>query len=183
MMIHEITALVGRHSIRRRKGRGQGSGLGKTAGRGHKGQMSRAGKRPPITKEGGQMPLFRRLPKRGFNNVNFTLRYEIVNVAQLDCFSEGTTVNAECLSQAGLIRGGGMPVKILGDGELNRKLVVVADKFSRSAEQKITSAGGSAELTDKARKLVEAAGKGKRAKKAKPRAEVEKVQEAEEGND
>lgn len=154
MMIHEITALVGRHPVRRRKGRGQGSGLGKTAGRGHKGQLSRAGKRPPITKEGGQMPLFRRIPKRGFNNANFTRRYAIVNVSQLEHFSEGTTVNAEILSEAGLIRGTELPVKVLGDGELNRKLVVVADKFSRSAEQKITSAGGAAELTPQGAQLA-----------------------------
>ncbi|MBN1763832.1 MAG: 50S ribosomal protein L15 [Sedimentisphaerales bacterium] len=148
MMSHEITALVGKHKTRRRKGRGRGSGLGKTCGRGHKGQLSRSGKLPPITKEGGQMPLFRRLPKRGFSNVNFTCRYAIVNVSQLDGFSEGSRIDAQVLSQAGLIRSEELPVKILGNGELNRKLTVVAHKFSRSAEQKITSAGGNVELVN-----------------------------------
>jgi len=145
MMSHEITAIAGRHKARKRKGRGPGSGLGKTCGRGHKGQKSRSGKRPPITKEGGQMPFFRRIPKRGFNNANFTRRYAIVNVSQLDAFSEGTRVDVKVLSEAGLIRGTELPVKILGNGQLNRKLTVVAHKLSRSAEQKITSAGGAVE--------------------------------------
>ena len=147
-MSHEILALVGKYKARRRKGRGRGSGLGKTCGRGHKGQLSRAGKLPPITKEGGQMPLFRRLPKRGFNNANFAQRYVIVNVSQLDSFSEGSQVDAVVLNGAGLIRSSDLPVKILGDGQLNRKLTVVAHKFSRSARQKITSAGGTAELVE-----------------------------------
>jgi large subunit ribosomal protein L15 len=145
MMNHEITSLVGKHKARRRVGRGQGSGKGKTAGLGHKGQKSRGGPLPPITAEGGQMPLFRRLPKRGFNNVNFSDRYSIVNVCQLDRFEEGSRIDAQMLSTAGLIRSDKMPLKILGNGELNRKLVVIANKFSRSAEQKITSAGGSIE--------------------------------------
>ena len=84
MMSHEITALAGKKKARKRLGRGPGSGLGKTAGRGHKGMLSRAGSKPHHTKEGGQMPLFRRLPKRGFNNANFTVRYSIINVSQLD---------------------------------------------------------------------------------------------------
>lgn len=145
MMNHEITSLVGKHKARRRVGRGRGSGLGKTCGRGHKGQSSRPGSMPPITSEGGQMPLFRRLPKRGFNNANFTRRYLIVNVSQLVCFDEGSRIDAQVLSQAGLIRSTQMPLKILGNGELNRRLTVVAEKFSRSAEQKITSAGGEVE--------------------------------------
>jgi len=145
MMNHEITSLVGKHKAKRRLGRGQGSGLGKTSGKGHKGQKARGGPMPPITSEGGQMPLFRRLPKRGFNNVNFSDRYSIVNVSQLDRFEEGSRIDAQMLSTAGLIRSDKMPLKILGNGELNRKLVVIANKFSRSAEQKITSAGGSIE--------------------------------------
>ncbi|KPK77400.1 MAG: 50S ribosomal protein L15 [Phycisphaerae bacterium SM23_30] len=148
MMIHQITALAGRHKRRKRLGRGPGSGLGKTCGRGHKGQMSRAGSRPPFTKEGGQMPLFRRLPKRGFNNANFACRYSIVNVSQLAKFEEGSRVDPLLLLQAGLIRNADLRVKILGDGELNRRLTVVAHKFSRSAHQKITSAGGAAELAE-----------------------------------
>jgi len=145
MMNHQITAQVGKHKARRRRGRGAGSGLGGTSGRGNKGHLARAGKNPPDIKEGGQMPLFRRLPKRGFNNAVFTQRYSIVNVAQLDHFEEGTRVDAQVLSAAGLIRSADEPVKILGDGELNRRLTVVAHKFSRSAKQKITSAGGAAE--------------------------------------
>ncbi len=146
MMNHEITSLVGKHKSRKRVGRGRGSGLGKTCGKGHKGQKARAGGMPPITSEGGQMPLFRRLPKRGFNNANFATRYSIINVSQLEQFDEGTRVDAGLLSEAGLIRSDKGLVKILGDGELNRKLTVVAHKFSRSAEQKITSAGGTIEL-------------------------------------
>ncbi|MBN1845102.1 MAG: 50S ribosomal protein L15 [Sedimentisphaerales bacterium] len=143
MMIHEITSQVGRHKRRRRVGRGAGSGLGKTSGRGHKGQRSRSGSLPPITMEGGQMPLFRRIPKRGFNNAVFAARYAIVNVDQLEQFDEESRVDPQALCQAGLIRRADAKVKILGNGELNRRLSVVAHKFSRSAEQKITSAGGS----------------------------------------
>ena len=148
MMSHEITALAGKHKSRRRLGRGRGSRRGKTCGRGHKGQLSRSGSLPPITKEGGQMPLFRRLPKRGFNNIKFANRYTVVNVLQLDKFEEGTRVDPQLLSDVGLIRNPRERVKILGDGELNRSLTVVAHKFSRSAQQKITSAGGTAELLE-----------------------------------
>ncbi|MBN2376104.1 MAG: 50S ribosomal protein L15 [Sedimentisphaerales bacterium] len=148
MMSHEITSLVGKHKPRRRIGRGPGSGLGKTCGKGHKGQLSRAGSLPPITKEGGQMPLFRRIPKRGFNNANFAHRFAIVNVMQLDTFEEGSQVDPNLLCNAGLIRSAKVPVKILGNGELNRKLTVVAHKFSRSAQQKITSAGGSTQIIE-----------------------------------
>ncbi len=150
MMSHEITSLVGSHKRRRRRGRGQGSGLGKTAGRGHKGQKSRAGKSMPLLSEGGQMPLFRRLPKRGFNNANFKTNYAIVNVSQLEKFDEGTRVDSQALSQAGLISSTEGLVKILGNGELSRKLTVVANKFSRSAMEKINNAGGTVEeLTTK----------------------------------
>ncbi|MCP4709105.1 MAG: 50S ribosomal protein L15 [Planctomycetes bacterium] len=152
MMIHEITAIAGKHKRRKRLGRGAGSGLGKTSGKGHKGQLSRPGSKPPFTKEGGQMPLFRRIPKRGFNNANFTQRYSIVNVSQLADFEEGTRVDSVILCQAGLIRSEKLKVKILGDGELNRRLTVVAHKFSRSAHQKITSAGGTAEVAEQVNK-------------------------------
>jgi large subunit ribosomal protein L15 len=146
MMSHEINALAGKKRPRRRIGRGRGSGQGKTCGKGHKGQLSRAGSLPPITKEGGQMPLFRRLPKRGFNNANFATRYVIVNVLQLETFEEGARVDPQALRDAGLIHSARERVKILGDGELNRRLTVAAHKFSRSAQQKITSAGGTAEI-------------------------------------
>jgi large subunit ribosomal protein L15 len=145
MMSHEITSIVGSKKSRRRLGRGRGSGLGKTSGKGHKGQKSRAGKMPPITSEGGQMPLFRRLPKRGFNNANFTIRYSIVNVSQLELFKDGDRVDAQSLSDAGLISSPSDRVKILGTGDLARKLTVVAHKFSRTASEKISAAGGTAE--------------------------------------
>ncbi|MBN1437560.1 MAG: 50S ribosomal protein L15 [Sedimentisphaerales bacterium] len=145
MMNHDITAVVGKHKTKRRRGRGAGSGCGKTAGRGHKGQSSRAGASQLITFEGGQMPLFRRIPKRGFNNVNFATKYAIVNVDQLQQFDEGTRIDPQMLIDAGLIRGAGLKVKILGNGDLNRSLTVVAHKFSRSARDKITNAGGTVE--------------------------------------
>lgn len=169
MMSHEITGIVGRHKTRRRLGRGAGSGLGKTSGRGHKGEGARSGKLQPLTSEGGQMPLFRRIPKRGFNNANFARRYSIVNVASLDCFDEGARVDSAILSQAGLIRNASDPVKILGDGELTRRLTVVADRFSRSARQKITDAGGTVE--ECGGKQAEAKPKTKPASKAQPKAD------------
>ncbi len=142
MMIHEITSQIGKHKARRRVGRGRGSGLGKTSGRGSKGQKARAGCNLSVITEGGQMPLFRRIPKRGFNNFNFTTRYSVINVSQLEGFEEGARVDAVLLCEAGLISRSDQRVKILGDGDLNRRLTVVAHKFSRSATQKITSAGG-----------------------------------------
>ena len=145
MMNHEITGLVGKHKAKRRRGRGAGSGLGKTAGRGHKGQASRAGARSLATYEGGQMPLFRRIPKRGFNNAVFACRYSIVNVDQLEQFEEGTRVDPQLLKDVGLIRGLDQMVKILGNGQLSRRLTVVAHKFSGSAREKIAGAGGTTE--------------------------------------
>ena len=146
MLGHEITSVVGGKKSRRRVGRGIGSGHGKTSGRGHKGQGSRSGAPNMSLREGGQMPLFRRLPKRGFNNVNFARRYEIVNVAQLERFEDGTVIGLEQLSQAGLIGSIRQRVKILGDGELTKKLQVNAHKFSKSAEQKIVAIGGTAKV-------------------------------------
>jgi large subunit ribosomal protein L15 len=146
MLGHEITSVVGGKKSRRRVGRGIGSGHGKTSGRGHKGQGSRSGGPNMSLREGGQMPLFRRLPKRGFNNVNFARRYEIVNVAQLERFEDGTVIGLEQLSQAGLIGNIRQRVKILGDGELTKKLQVNAHKFSKSAEQKIVAIGGTAKV-------------------------------------
>jgi len=146
MMSHEITSLVGKHKPRKRLGRGPGSGLGKTAGRGHKGQNSRSGSSMPLTFEGGQMPLFRRLPKRGFNNANFETKYQIVNVSDFDRFEDGATVNAETLKAKGLITSATDLVKILGTGEVSRKLTVLANKFSKSASEKIQAAGGSVEV-------------------------------------
>ena len=147
MQSHEITSIVGKSKGRRRVGRGSGSGHGKTCGRGHKGNGQRAGSGPRPTYEGGQMPLFRRLPKRGFSNYNFATCYSIVNISQLDrCFEDGTTVGAIELYRAGLVSNVKMKVKILGDGELTKKLEVCAHKFSKSAGQKIADCGGTAKV-------------------------------------
>jgi large subunit ribosomal protein L15 len=142
MLNHEITSIAGKHTRRRRVGRGTGSGRGKTCGRGHKGGGSRAGSTSVSLYEGGQMPLFRRLPKRGFNNYNFANRCEIVNVCQLERFEDGATVGVEQLSGAGLIDSIKSKVKILGKGDLTKKLQVTAHKFSKNAEQKIAASGG-----------------------------------------
>lgn len=142
MLNHEITSIAGKHKRRRRIGRGTGSGHGKTCGRGHKGAGSRAGSKSVSLYEGGQMPLFRRLPKRGFNNYKFAKRCEIVNVCQLERFEDGAIVGVEQLSGAGLIDSIKSRVKILGKGDLTKKLQVTAHKFSRNAEQKIAASGG-----------------------------------------
>jgi len=147
MYIHEITSIAGAHKKRKRVGRGKGSGHGKTCGRGHKGDRSRSGFALPLVYEGGQMPLYRRLPKRGFNNANFTTRYEVVNVSQLDrLFEDGSAVEVNDLFCAGLIASTTCRVKILGDGELTKKLNVSAHKFSKSAEQKISGCGGTTKV-------------------------------------
>lgn len=144
MMIHEITEKVGRHKKRKRVGRGPGSGLGKTCGRGHKGAGSRAGYSQKAAHEGGQMAFFRRIPKRGFTNSMFRTDYATVNVKDLENrFEDGAEVNPDMLVKAGLIRNAKEPVKVLGQGELSKKLTVTAAKFSESAKAKITAAGGS----------------------------------------
>ncbi|HVS16303.1 MAG TPA: 50S ribosomal protein L15 [Thermoanaerobaculia bacterium] len=141
MKLHQLSPAKGSRKQRKRVGRGPGSGLGKTAGRGHKGQKSRAGysRRPGF--EGGQMPLVRRVPKRGFTNI-FRTEYAVVNVADLVAF-EGQVGPVELL-QAGKVRRG-LPVKVLGRGDLERAVVVQAHKFSATARQKIEAAGGRCE--------------------------------------
>ena len=146
MLNFEITSVAGKHKGRRRLGRGTGTGRGKTCGRGHKGSGSRAGAACVSLYEGGQMPLFRRLPKRGFSNYKFETRYEIVNVSQLERFDEGDAVGVEQLSDAGLIGSLKNRVKILGGGDLTKKLQVTAHKFSKTAEQKIVASGGTAKV-------------------------------------
>lgn len=143
MLNYQITSVVGKRKARRRVGRGPGSGHGKTCGRGHKGSLSRSGSFIRPLYEGGQMPLFRRLPKQGFSNFKFANRYEIVNVSQLDCFDDGSVIGAAELSEIGLIDSPASRVKILGDGEITKKLQISAHKFSKSAEQKIVASGGS----------------------------------------
>ena len=146
MLNCEITSVAGKYKARKRLGRGTGTGHGKTCGRGHKGAGSRAGSTSVALFEGGQMPLFRRIPKRGFSNYKFATRYEVVNVSQLERFDEGACVDVEKLSSAGLIDGLKSKVKILGDGELTKKLQVIAHKFSKTAEQKILASGGTAKV-------------------------------------
>ena len=147
MMIHDITAKTGKYKNRKRIGRGIGSGHGKTAGRGTKGAGSRSGWTGSIrpSREGGQTPFFRRIPKRGFSNFNFRTEYAVVNLRTLEArFQNGTTVNPQALIEAGLIADTTLPIKVLGEGELTKKLDVVAAAFSKVAEEKIKKAGGTA---------------------------------------
>ncbi len=145
MELHNLSPAPGAKRPRKRVGRGPGSGNGKTAGRGHKGQKSRSGYSRRYGFEGGQMPLVRRIPKRGFFNV-FRVDYQVVNLRDLDrLFSDGDEVNPTTLVEKGLIRRGPKPVKILATGDLSKKLSIVADKFSGSAKSKIEAAGGTCE--------------------------------------
>jgi large subunit ribosomal protein L15 len=149
MMLHEITAQAGAHKPRMRVGRGESSGKGKTCGRGNKGLQSRAGGGTRRLTEGGQMPLVRRLPKRGFSNVQFRVEYEIVNVGQLgERFKDGETVNPDALRKQRLVRAGRAPVRVLGAGALARKLTVEAHAFSAKAKELIESAGGTARVIE-----------------------------------
>ncbi len=141
MKLHELSPAKGSKHKRKRVGRGPGSGLGKTAGRGHNGQKSRAGYSRRLGFEGGQMPLIRRVPKRGFTNI-FRVTYSVVNLSQLEGF-EGE-VTPESLLEAGMVRKGAR-VKILGDGDCAGTFKVTAHKFSKSAREKIEAAGGSCE--------------------------------------
>ncbi len=143
MELADITSKAGAHTKRKRVGRGRGSGHGKTSGRGHKGSGQRAGGSIRRLTEGGQMPLFRRIPKRGFSNAPFRIDYDIVNVCDLDdFFSNGDEVTKQTMVKVGLLRNDRVLVKILGDGDLAKKLSVLADRFSKSAREKITAAGG-----------------------------------------
>lgn len=147
MQIKEITAEAGRHRRRKRVGQGTSSGHGKTCGRGHKGCHARSGGGVRPLTEGGQMPLFRRLRKRGFNNANFRRAYVPVNVGDLDeLFEAGAQVTLEAMQEAGLIRSLKLPVKVLGDGALSKKLTVSAHRFSKQARDKIIQAGGEARI-------------------------------------
>ena len=145
MQIHELTPAPDSNKASKRIGRGHGSGQGKTAGKGHKGQKARSGGGVRIGFEGGQMPLARRIPKRGFNNI-FAAQYATVNVSDLNKFTDGTVVDTELLVASGLIKKVYDGVKVLGDGELNTKLTVKAAKFTKSAAEKIEKAGGKAEV-------------------------------------
>lgn len=151
MMIHDITVLAGKYKKRKRVGRGMGSGHGRTCGRGQNGAGSRAGSGGSIraSREGGQLPFFRRIPKRGFSNANFRKHFVIVNVQALEArFDDGAEVSAEALVRVGLIPNTKLPVKILAEGKLAKKLNVTVSCFSAAAKQKITDAGGSVQVAE-----------------------------------
>lgn len=145
MKLYELSPAPGSTKERKRIGRGHGSGNGKTAGKGHKGQKARAGRGMRPGFEGGQMPLQRRIPKRGFVNI-FRKEYAIVNLSSLDAFKSGTVVDADKLIESGIIKNTKDGVKILGNGDIKKKLTVKATAFSESAKQKIEAAGGKAEV-------------------------------------
>jgi len=145
MKLHELAPAPGSRKVRTRVGRGIGSGLGKTAGRGHKGQNSRAGGGTRPGFEGGQMPLYRRLPKRGFFN-KFGKEYAEVNVSELNRFEEGTVVDPVALIEAGVLKNVRDGVRILGNGEITKSLTVIANGFTKTAEEKIIAAGGKVEV-------------------------------------
>lgn len=146
MKLHELAPSVGATATRKRVGRGAGSGLGKTSGRGHKGQNARSGGGVRPGFEGGQNPLYRRVPKRGFNNDRFASEFAIVNLNQLNRFAAGTEVTPELLLSEGVLKNAKDGIKILGNGELNVGLTVKAHKFSQSAIEKIQAAGGKTEV-------------------------------------
>lgn len=143
-MIHDITSTTPRYKRTQRKGRGESSGRGKTSGRGNKGAKARVGKYVKRGHEHGQTPIFRRLPKRGFSNENFENRFHVVNLSDLERFDDGATIDATVLIDAGLVPDDRLPVKILGDGTISKKLNVTAGWYSKSAREKITAAGGAA---------------------------------------
>ncbi|MBQ7957806.1 MAG: 50S ribosomal protein L15 [Clostridia bacterium] len=146
MKLHELSPVPGSTKERKRIGRGPASGQGKTAGKGHKGQKARAGRGMQIGFEGGQMPLQRRIPKRGFNNI-FRKEFAIVNLASLDkAFNDGDTVTIEALVASGLVKKTLDGVKVLGNGEISKKLTVQVNAYSETAKSKIEAAGGKAEV-------------------------------------
>ena len=146
MKLHELSPAEGSVKEGFRKGRGAGSGNGKTAGKGHKGQNARSGGGVRPGFEGGQLPLYRKLPKRGFNNFLFAKHYAVVNVLSLNKFEDGAVVDSEALLAAGIINSALDGVKVLGEGELTKKLTVKAAVFSASAKEKIEAVGGKTEV-------------------------------------
>ena len=145
MKLHDLKPAAGSTAAPKRLGRGTGSGLGKTSGKGHKGAKARSGGGKRAGFEGGQLPLVRRIPKRGFVNI-FSIEYETINVERLDVFEDGAVVTPELLLSKGLIKKVRDGVKVLGSGEVTRKLTVKAHKFTGSAKEKIEAAGGKAEV-------------------------------------
>ena len=145
MNLHELSPAAGSTHVGKRKGRGAGTGNGKTAGRGHKGQKARSGGGIRVGFEGGQMPLARRIPKRGFNNI-FAKPLEIINLSALNAFNDGDTVTAEALLEKGILSKCTYGYKVLGNGKITKKLTVEASAFSKSAQEAIEAAGGKAEV-------------------------------------
>ena len=146
MKLHELRPSEGAFKTSKRLGRGIGSGLGKTSGKGHKGQNARSGGGVRPGFEGGQLPLFRRLPKRGFSNANFKVEYATINVSDLEKFEDGAVITPELLKEMGILKKQLAGVKVLGNGELTKKLTVKASKFSATAMEKIEAIGGKAEV-------------------------------------
>ncbi len=145
MNLHELSPAAGSTHVGKRKGRGAGTGNGKTAGRGHKGQKARSGGGIRVGFEGGQMPLARRVPKRGFNNI-FAKPLEIINLSALNVFNDGDTVTAQALLEKGILSKCTYGYKVLGNGKITKKLTVEASAFSKSAQEAIEAAGGKAEV-------------------------------------
>ncbi len=146
MKLHELEKNIGATHARKRVGRGPGSGLGKTSGRGQKGQKARSGGSINPVFEGGQLPLYRRLPKRGFKNALFKTTYATINVEDLNVFEDGTVVTPALLKDKGIIKKGLDGLKVLGNGKLERKLTIQANKFSKTALEKIKESGSKAEV-------------------------------------
>ena len=146
MKLHELEKNIGATHAKKRVGRGPGSGLGKTSGKGQKGQKARSGVSINPVFEGGQLPLYRRIPKRGFKNAKFRTVYAVVNLSDLNKFEEGTVVTPALLKDAGLLKNQLDGVKVLGNGKLEKKLTIQANKFSASALEKIKEAGSKAEV-------------------------------------
>ena len=146
MKLHELQPNEGSVKTRKRVGRGAGSGLGKTSGKGHKGQNARSGGGVRPGFEGGQLPLFRRLPKRGFTNAKFKTEYAVINLSDLNKFEDGAVVTPELLKEMGLVKQQLDGIKVLGNGKLEKKLVVKAHKFSNVAKEQIEKLGGKAEV-------------------------------------
>ena len=146
MKLHELEKNIGATHARKRVGRGPGSGLGKTCGRGQKGQKARSGGSINPVFEGGQLPLYRRLPKRGFTNALFKTTYATINVEDLNAFEDGTVVTPALLKDKGIIKKGLDGLKVLGNGKLERKLTIQANKFSKTALEKIKESGSKAEV-------------------------------------
>ncbi len=146
MKLHELEKNIGATHAKKRVGRGSGSGLGKTSGRGQKGQKARSGGSINPVFEGGQLPLYRRIPKRGFKNDRFKTKYAVLNIEDLNRFEEGTVVTPALLKEVGLIKKQLDGIKVLGTGKLEKKLTIQANKFSTSALEKIKEAGSKAEV-------------------------------------